>query len=698
MTSHAGFTRTLGLLVAGMVLGAVLVLAADRLRAPSMPGSEPVRDIESPAAISRDAARALKRTQYRAVGSVREILSLPTQFMQQEAAYALAGRLDQSDLAALALDANRVVDEGARERLLHVVFSALASGDPGAALDLAKSAPFRSAVAVRVGVWEVWARDDLDGALRAASNQFAGDRAEAARGLFLAYGILGNEATDRIEAALGMRPSRELRRRYLQRLLDADRAAAIQYVDQIDDARERREALYWLAAYPPVAELGWLRLQADDLTRRADAGRLREAVDIRLAEADPWALLEQSLASGEREPSGHEVRRALEVVMSENMEAAMRFVDRAGDSGNQVMFRAVFADVLAEQDPEGAIEWAKSVSDDPEQTAAHVMTVMSVIARSDPEFAVTKVIELEAEGDFPYLIQQTISAVARQDPALAATLLDRIDDQATRRSAARNVAMAWSSSDPEAALAWIRTQDAAFAAELYQATRRTILRSDVRAAMRMLDSLPPDVQPAWRRGIAVELAGRGRTQEAEAFIFRYEGQDGYDDLRAAVAVSRADADPAFARRMAASIQDPAARDRILSSLIKYESGAGGEVLNARLRELSSEQSRAGAARGYLPQWVKEDPEGALAWIEQQDSGPVRANAIVGILHAQNYIGSEHDALASSIADPAARSEAKFIIVTKLLRTDPAAARARMNDDDLLDRERARLERFLTHMH
>ena len=689
MTSHASSTRALGWLLAGTVLGAVLVLVAGQLRAPSAP----VRDIESPAAISRDAAKELKQTQYRAVRSVRDVLSLPTQFMQQEAVYALAGRLDHSDLAELALDANRVVDERDRERLLHVFFSAMASSDPGAALDVARSAPFQSAVTVRVGIWEVWGRDDLDDALRAASSQFAGDRAEAAKGLFLAYGILGNESTDRIKATLGMRPSRELRQRYLQRLLDEDRAAAISYVDQLDDTSERREALSWLAAYPPVAELGWLRLHADDLTRRLDADRLREAIDIRLAEADPRTLLELSLASGEREPSGLEVRRALEVLMSDDMEAAMRFVERAGDDGNQAMFRAIFADVLAERDPESAIEWAKSVSDDPNQTAQHLMRVMSVIARSDPELAFTKVMELRAEGDFPHLMEQTIGVVAQQDPALATTLLARVDDQTIRRTAGRILATTWANSDPEAALAWIATQEAAFAAELYHATRRVILQSDVKVAMRMLDSLPPGVQPAWRRGIAVELASRGRIDEAETFIFRFEGQDDYDDLRAAVATSRADADPEFARRMAASIQDPAARDRILSRLITYEPGASGQMLNARLQELSSEQSRVHAVRGYLSDWMKADPPGAMAWLGQLESGPVRANAILGALHGQHHMGPEHDALASSIADPAVRSAAKLVIVMQLLQTDPGAARARMNDDDLLERERMQLERI-----
>lgn len=691
MTSRTGFTRAPGWLLAGMVLGAVVVLAAGQFRTPSAP----VRDLELPAAISTDAARELKQTQYRAVRSVRDVLSLPTEFMQQEAAYTLAGRLDSGDLAELALDANRVADERVRERLLHVFFSAMASSDPEAALDVARSAPFQSAVPVRVGIWSVWARDDLDGALRAASSQFASDRAEAAKGLFLAYGILGNESTDRIEAALGMRPSRELRQRYLQRLLDEDRAAAVGYVDQLEDAGERREALSWLAAYPPVAELGWLRLQADDLTRRPDADRLRQAIDIRLAEADPRALLERSLASGERQPSHLELRRALEVLMSDDLEAAMRFVERSGDDGNQAVFRAIFADLLAEQDPESAIEWAKSVSDDPNQTARHLMRVMSVIARSDPELAFTKVVELQAEGDFPNLMEQTLGVVARQDPALAATLLARVDDQTTRRIAARVLAVAWVNSDPEAALAWIATQEAAFAAELYQATRRTILQSDVNAAMRMLDSLPPGVQPAWRHGIAVELASRGRTEEAETFIFRFEGQDDYDNLRAAVATSRADADPEFARRMAASIQDPAARDRILSRLITYEPGASGQMLNARLQELSSEQSRVQAARAYLPDWAKADPQGAMAWLAQQESGPVRAHAILGILHGQQYMGPEHDALASSIADPAARSAAKLAIVMHLLQTNPDAARARMNDEDLLERERQQLERLAT---
>ena len=87
-----------------------------------------------------------------------------------------------------------------------------------------------------------------------------------------------------------------------------------------------------------------------------------------------------------------------------------------------------------------------------------------------------------------------------------------------------------------------------------------------------------------------------------------------------------------------------ARDRILSRLITYEPGASGQTLNARLQELSSENLRVQAARGYLPEWMKADPQGATAWLEQQER-------------------------------------------------DPDAARARMNDDDLLESERTQLERL-----
>ena len=192
--------------LAGLAIGAFLTwvfVAPDEYRIDE-PAVEVVRDILDVPKMSVAAAEEHREDRYEALQSIDQIYALPSEFGRAEALYTLAGRSDSGAVQNLIFEANRIANTEERAGALNILFFRLAELDPRSALALTRTEYFRGDKNHERRVWISWGRRNLDDALAAANAETLSSRkSSAAQSLFVAFGYMGNEITDRIEKELG---------------------------------------------------------------------------------------------------------------------------------------------------------------------------------------------------------------------------------------------------------------------------------------------------------------------------------------------------------------------------------------------------------------------------------------------------------------------------------------------------------------
>ena len=242
--------RIIAALIDGVVLGILAMLATARF-GPSANQSpdEIVRDIVDVPKMAQAVAEKHRDEQYASLTSVEEVIALPTEFAHSEALYVLAGRSDSAGVQKLIFEANRIGDDAERVSLLNILFFRLAETDPLSALALARTGYFNAIKSIERTVWRAWARKDFEDALFAAKTQTSiAHQNSSAQSPYAAFGYMGNETTERIEAELGIGPDRSSRGRYLYQLADRSPAEAIAFINGLERGTEQRENVSWLAS------------------------------------------------------------------------------------------------------------------------------------------------------------------------------------------------------------------------------------------------------------------------------------------------------------------------------------------------------------------------------------------------------------------------------------------------------------------
>lgn len=287
-------------MIGGVVLGTLVTLAATQFESSSNTTPEDfVRDINVVPKMAQAVADKHRKEQYIHLTSVEAIIALPTAFARSEALYAIAGRSDAAEVQNLIFEGNRIADEVERIELHKILFFRLTELDPDSALALARVDDFKGIKPIEQVVWHTWARNDLDGALIAAKNQVSlVHQNSAAQSLYAAFGYMGNETTDRIEAVLGIGPSRASRGLFLYQLADRSPAVAIAFINGLERGIEQQEYVSWLAFYVSLSDAKAALAYAKLFAVALDATNYTTIINRLVASDNPRVTIERSLASG----------------------------------------------------------------------------------------------------------------------------------------------------------------------------------------------------------------------------------------------------------------------------------------------------------------------------------------------------------------------------------------------------------------
>lgn len=686
--------RTTIALIAGMLFGGLGVGAFLYFQHEDSTTPDPVvRDIVDAPKMSHVTAEQHRVEQYAAISGIEQLVSLPSSFARSAAMHALAGRAGSAGVQNLIFEADRVADDGERLRLMEILFFRLAELDPQSALVLARTDARAGVPSLEDIVWYAWAHADLDEAIFAAKTQTSVvHQKSAARGLYAAFGFLGNDTTDRIEAELGIAPDRSTRTQYLQRLADRSPAEAIEFINALADDVQRSDYVRWLADYLAQRDPRAALAQVSLFRRSADGKRYESSVRNSLALQDPRGTVERLLAGGRPMRSASEIHAAIRAIARTDIDAAMQYFDSARSTEDRMILGSVIATEMAKTDPEGAIAWAQSNGQP--QSRNLLMSVISTIAASDPQRALDEALEL---SDIPHgmgIVSTVIGRIARDDPAAAAAAVGRLQDRDYRQMASQQLVSAWIRDDPDAAISWLMDQDEETKTGALQMAVTELAYSDVDAAIRLLPRLDDNAQVSLRMQIASQLAASRSAAEAEAFIRQFENHPGYDQLQASIVSAVSQTDARAAKQMADQLTPGKGRDRAYTQLISQQAMTDPALAASWLGNISDERLQGAATGTVAAHWGKSDPDAALRWVHTLPAGRSRDTAIMYMAGSWRKPTHEQLELVNSIEDANTRGQAKIQRIYLLLETDPGAARALLADDDIPNHLREQLELML----
>jgi hypothetical protein len=649
--------------LAGVAIGALLtwVFMGTDEAAVDRAAPDIVRDIVDAPKMSANEAEELREERYESLLTVEQIYELPSDFARAEAMYSLAGRSDSAALQNLIFDANRIADTKDRSAALNILFFRLTELDPESALALARTESFRGNKSHEQRVWVAWARRDLDAALFVAKTQTSNTNMNmAARSLYIAFGYMGNETTDRIEEELGIGPDRNIRGRFIYEMADRSPAEAIAFINAMESGTRQEEFVSWLAHH----------LSADDPTRAESFAALFASDNYRqnysaivannAARVDPRLIFDRLLSMGENSVTRMEFSSASRTLAAKDLEAALQYYASVTTPEARQVLGSSIAKEMAKKDPIAALAWAKE--NESAEYPMLQMQVLSQIAVNDPELAFTEVLAMQNANHRQRLMSQIIGVAANKDPSIAVAMLDRIENTNLRQNAAQNLVQLWVRSDPDAAVSWILGNDEEMSSNLMMQATSVLIRTDIDAAMRLLPRTTGVSSQNMRVQIAQGLAQQRSSADAQNFIRQFEGQEGYAQLQSSVITGVAANDPIAATNMIAAMAPGPERDQ--------------------------------ASMVVASNWYQQDPRAASTWVNGMPRGTQRDQVISRMAHGfQNMTRAEQE-LIRSIGNPELRAQSQMTALQTLMHRNPEKARALLNDMELTDEQRRQYETML----
>lgn len=680
-------TRTFAALAGGLLLGAAVTLLV--LRQP--PAPEPVvRDIVDVPKMTVAVAERHRDTQFAEITTIRDVLALPSEFAQSEALYALAGRSDAAALQGLIFDANRIADDVVREQALSVLFYRLAETDPQSALALARTEYFRGLKALERTVWRAWARKNLEDALLAAKMQTSGrDQNVATQSLYGAFGYMGNETTDHIEAELGIGPDRSTRARFLYAMADRSPAEAIRFVESLPRGTERGEYLSWLAYYLSQFDPANAKAHANLFEDKTMRDGFRTVVASNAARSDPGATIDRILAAGNIRENQNEFLSAMRVLASEDLDQALQYFQQVESTTERQWIGSIIVGEMVDENPAEALAWARSNTRG--DMASLEMSVLIQLARRDPQLAIAEAQRSSNVNRRDDLVSNVIGQIARDDPADAVRYLELVTAHGQRRQAEQQIVSQWMRSDPDAALEWVLGNDDATAERLLTSSAWTLVRNDIDAAVRILPRISGPQQQSMRMQIAQRMAVERSPADAQAFVRQFESEPGYQHLQSSVIEGVAQSDRMLARQMADQLTDPQARDAAYSRIVAQFVQDDPRTAAAMVASITDERYRANATAQVATGWYNVEPDAATRWVAALPPGSQRDDAVMHLAGQWREVTREQQAMIDSITDSDKRGQAKLRQVYNLMRTDPVRARELLEDPDIPSHARQQVE-------
>ena len=593
-----------------------------------------------------------------------------------------------------------------------------------AEIDVARAVRFARTLRLEterlVPLFQLWAERDADAALAELERV---DNPAAMREILLSLlDVLGDDerAVERVSAVLSPAQMASFRLDAAVRLAKTDPFRAIRRALALTDSSTRAAALSRIAAewarQDPAAAFAQVDMLEDDSLRRAyQSAVLNEwarvdpdgvfalirtgtvigdpallgSVLMSLASADPQAVLELA----ERMPIGTRAMAqmtAFRVLAERDLNAALAMLDALPRNRDRDQILSAVGQVFAQQDPDGALEWVRSLRP-PSMNA--VLSVVNGLASVDSERAVDLLLDGTLDGlgglgaRAPLGLMLTMNMVnGPADSARMGAIADRLVERADVAAAGQIGALmsGWARRDAEAAVEWLIANADRAGRQAVTQVASQLAAEDPVAAAGMMSRLPPEMHDDWLQSVAAGYA-QYDPDAAAAWIAQYEGRPGFAAALASIAPALAQTDPQAAARMLDRVDGPAATlaaTQVAAIWAASEPAAAAEWA----LQLGDAALRSNAVGSVVASWASQDPDGAEQWVLGLPRGGMRDQALQRLVPvAAARTGEVDRRMLDAFSSDAMRQGAVMSSAMQLANRDREAAR-RLVDEHIADPE------------
>ncbi len=681
------------ILFAGVLLGVAatsyFMRSAQELRF----ATAPARDLTDESDMSAAEAETHRRDRYASIRTIEDTLALPTDFAETEALYVLAGRADADELQNLIHQAARIRERTDRNAALGILFLRMSELDPRSAIAIARSPAFGADSSFERSVWRSWGRLDLDAAIAAAGEGNDRQRNLAAQALYASLRGIDDAGAERIRAALGVNPDKNIRTQRLYALADESPADAVRFIESLQSRTEQQEQFQQLAFY--LGSRG--EFDQADYAQVIQSRRNRQvfvqAMLTQQIQSDPEAALEDLLAADRNDPqTQNHVYHALAQLAERDPETAMQYLDRLPNVSMRRNFRSLVATAMARSDPARALDWLRE--DNTADSQILLGAVLGEIAQRDPQLALSEAQSIADKRVRDQALASIVMTAAQDDPLLATDFVELIEDPNMRQASVSQIAAQWAHFDVDGAVAWLATLDAGEQRYALEQLGQSLVYADIDQAIELLPRLPPESGKKLSMQIAGYMVEQKSVEEAQVFIDRFKGTEDYPRLQLALVSQLVATDTARALRMASSVDDIRVRDQLYASIVGQQAAHDPQLALSTLDSISDRNARTTAVSQLAFSWYAQDPTAADAWMRGLPEGAQRDMAIMAMASQRGNQSADSWELVQSIGDAALRKQAMLTHISMLAQTDGAEAARLLDAVELTESERRQYELML----
>ena len=229
------------------------------------------------------------------------------------------------------------------------------------------------------------------------------------------------------------------------------------------------------------------------------------------------------------------------------------------------------------------------------------------------------------------------------------------------------IAGEWAKQNPEAALKWAQTLDEREAADAISGVFNELSQQDPQEALRMAATLDDNARGDAYESIAASWA---ISDYAAADQWINSLSEGQGKVRFAAIESLANASPSQAARETTKLPAGEERDDLVAEVSREWARQDAPAAFEWLTESGSEGAVEEGIGRVVGALSREDPERVLDYIDSQDAGEVRDNAV------QGYVYGNRDAPAAVRADGGGRPEREKMTGSGPLQGLPMSGRGR----------------------
>lgn len=235
------------------------------------------------------------------------------------------------------------------------------------------------------------------------------------------------------------------------------------------------------------------------------------------------------------------------------------------------------------------------------------------------------------------------------------------------------IAGEWARQDPAGALAWANTLTTEKSQALSSVVGE-VAKTDPKKAAEMLSGMSGgDLREAYSR--VAEQYGASNFDEAQAWIRSLPADQQADALASAIG-GLSNKDPQAAAKQLSQMQDGDAKNDVLGEVVgdwaRVNPSAAGELLKSQ----KDPDAQRDAMRDLMPTWVGQNSAAALEYANSYEAGPVRDSALQSYVWSnQSAPPADLVKVAETITDEGDRNRTIGIAASRWMREDPEPAKA-----------------------